>query len=154
MGWLKRIGSIAWRRQSERELNEELQHHIELKTQENIDAGMPPGEARYAALQAFGGVEQKKEECRDADRLRWVEDMIQDVRYGLRQLRRNPAFATLAVLALALGLGANTGIFSLAEAVLFPPFPGSRPSRLATIYTSGIHRSGYASSSYPDYRYY
>ncbi|MGH9447295.1 MAG: permease prefix domain 1-containing protein, partial [Terriglobia bacterium] len=135
MGWLKRIGSIARRGQPEHDLNEEIEHHIELKTQANIEAGMSPKEARYAALRAFGGVEQKKEEIRDADRLRWVEDLLQDVRYGLRQLRRNPGFATVAVLAIALGVGVNTGIFSLGEAILFPPFTGHDASRLAAVYT-------------------
>jgi putative ABC transport system permease protein len=83
-----------------------------------------------------------------------MSTLFQDLRYGLRQLRRSPGFTAVAVLTLALGIGANTGIFSLAEAVLFPPFVGANPLRLAAIYTSGAHRSGYASTSYPDYLYY
>src|SRR5690242_16415073 len=130
MSWLNRIAAVVRSRKLERDLDEELQLHIELKTQENIAAGMPPEEARYAALRAFGGVEQKKEECRDADRLRWLEDIIQDLRYGLRQLRRNPGFTIVAVITLALGIGANTAIFSLIDAVMLKSLPVADPGQL------------------------
>ncbi len=133
MSWMKRIGSIARRGQSERDLNEELQYHIELKTQDNIEAGMSPEEARYAALRAFGGVEQKKEACRDADRLRWIEDLIRDLRFGLRQLRRNPGFTAVAVITLALGIGANTAIFSVVYGVLLRPLPYPHANRIFRI---------------------
>jgi putative ABC transport system permease protein len=80
--------------------------------------------------------------------------LLQDLKYGLRQFRRKPGFAAVAVITLALGIGVNTGIFSLAETVLFPRFVGAQPSQLAAIYTSGESQSGYSSSSYPDYVYY
>ncbi len=130
MGLLNRLTGLFKRARLERELKEELEHHIQLKTQENIEAGMSPDEARYAALQAFGGVEQKKVQCRDADRLRWLENLIQDLRFGLRQLRRNPGFTAVAVITLALGIGANTAIFSLIDAVMLRDLPVRRPGQL------------------------
>src|SRR5439155_7266509 len=130
MGWRNRVASVFRPSREERDLNDELQLHLEMKARENIEAGMTPEEARYAALQAFGGVEQRKEECRDADRLRLIEDFIQDLRYGLRQLRRNPGFTVVAVLTLALGIGANTAIFSVVDAVMLKSLPVSNPKQL------------------------
>jgi predicted permease len=133
MSWMKRIAAIVRRRQSEHDLNDELQLHIELKTRENIEAGMPPEEARYAALKAFGGVEQKKELCRDADRLRFVEELIQDLRFGLRQLRRSSGFTAVAIITLALGIGANTAMFSMINGIILRALPYRQPQRLYTI---------------------
>ncbi len=112
------------------DLSEELAFHIQQETEENIAAGMPPDEARYAALRKFGGVDQVKEECRDAWGLRFIDTILQDVRFGLRQVRRNPGLTAVAVLTLALGIGANTAVFSLIDAVMLRTLPVNRPDEL------------------------
>src|SRR6266540_5230570 len=114
----RRITSLLRSGRLDREMNEELGFHLERHIEDNIKKGMAPREARLAALRAFGGVEQIKEQCRDARTIRFVEDLSQDVRYGVRILLKNPGFTTVAVLTLALGIGANTAIFSLIHAVM------------------------------------
>src|SRR6516165_11236136 len=116
MKWLKELahslGSIFRRSHKEQELSEELQFHLERQIEQNLAAGMPPEEARYAALRLFGGVQQVKEECRDMRRVSYIENLIQDLCYGLRMLRKNPGFTALAVSTLAIGIALNTAVFT------------------------------------------
>ncbi len=130
-----RLRSLFRRKQVEQELDEELRYHIERQIEENISRGMTPDEARYAALRAMGGVELRKEECRDMRRVRLIEDLAQDLRYGLRTLRKSPGFTAVAALSLALGLGANTAIFSVVDPLMIKSLPVKDPEQLVVFNT-------------------
>jgi predicted permease len=127
------LRSLFRRRQVEQELDEELRYHIDRQIEEHIAKGMTPEEARYAALRALGGIEQRKEECRDMRRVNYIDDLLRDLRYAGRNLRRNRGFATLAILIMALGIGANTAVFSVINAVLLRPLSYRDPSRIVTL---------------------
>jgi predicted permease len=125
-----RIRSLFRRDHVERELNEELLFHIDRQIEQYVARGMTADEARTAALRAMGGLDRRKEECRDTRRVRLIEDLVVDLRYGVRMMRRAPAFTAVAVLSLALGIGANTAIFSLLDALLLKSLPVHNPDEL------------------------
>ncbi len=127
------LRSLFSRRRMESDLDEELRFHVEAETEKNLRRGMTPEDARTDSLRKFGGVEKFKEECRDASRAVLLENVLQDARYGLRSLRKNPGYAAAAILTLALGIGANTAIFSVVHGVLLQSLPYGGGDRLVRI---------------------
>src|SRR5437667_5930013 len=122
-----RLRSLFRRAQADRELDDELRDHLERKTEEYVAQGMTPEEARRRARLDLSGIEQTKEKCRDARRVNWIQDFVQDLRYGTRTLRKSPGFTSVGVVTLALGIGANTAIFSLVDQLVLRLLPVQDP---------------------------
>jgi predicted permease len=131
--WVARLAGLLGKERRDRELSEELESHIDLHIADNIRSGMPPEEARRQALLKLGGIEQTKENYRDRRGMLRFETYLQDAHFGMRMLRRNPGFTATVVLTLALGIGANTTMFSFVNTELLRPLPFREPNRLVQV---------------------
>ncbi|HTA72556.1 MAG TPA: ABC transporter permease [Bryobacteraceae bacterium] len=152
-GWFKarlRFRSILLRTRVEQELDEELRFHLEHKIEEGIANGLSPKEARYRALRAMDGLEQRKEEMRDMRRIHWLTDFLDDARYAIRSLRRTPGLTAFVVITLALGIGLTSGTFSMVDALIFRPYAVPHPGSVVTL-VGTTHDSGFDDFSYREY---
>jgi predicted permease len=128
-----RLKSILRGRRVERELDEELQFHLDHKIEEGIASGLSPREARYAAIRAMDGLEQRKEEMRDMRRIHWLTDFVDDAYYAIRNLRRTSGLTAFVVITLALGIGMSAAVFSMLDGLIFRPYPVPHPGSVVTL---------------------
>src|SRR5688572_3907109 len=138
MTWLRglvlRLVALLRKKRLEQELDEELSSHLEMQVEEDVRKGMSPEEARYAALRSFGGVEQVKEIYRERRGLPIIEALVQDLRYGARTLRKTPVFTLVVVASLALGIGANTAVFTIIHAAMLQTLPVHQSEDLVALH--------------------
>src|SRR5271154_683726 len=145
-----RLANLATRRSQDERLREEIEEHIALQTAENLRAGLSPVEARRRAMVKFGGVEAMKQEYRALRGLLLIENLLQDVRYAIRSLRRTPGLTAFVVITLALGIGMTAGTFSMVDGLIFRPYPVPHPSGVVTL-VSTTHDSNFDDFSYREY---
>jgi len=151
-GVSRRIAALFKRRRLEQDFDEELRSHLEMAVERNLRRGMSGDEARRAALRDLGGVEQTKEIYRDQRGVPAIENFVQDLRFGLRMLRRSPGFSVLAILCLTLGIGANAAVFSWIEGILFRPYPlVEHQERLVALAGTARGEAGGTPISWPDF---
>ena len=149
---LRRWRALTHKAEMDQELDEEMRFHLERDIEQNIRNGMSPEDARYAALRSFGGVDQSKEECRSSRGVGLIESVVRDVSYGLRVLFKSYAFTIVVILTLALGIGANTAIFSFANGILLRPLPYPQSDRLAVLEETALKEGGInIGVSYPNF---
>src|SRR5215831_2392545 len=140
--WLKTLFRAARRRRFEEELDQELRFHLDMEIESLVAKGHSPEEARRLAERSFGRVEAHKDEVRDARGLTLVDDVVRDLRFGLRTMWRNRSFVTVALLCIGLGIGANAAVFSVIDAVLLRPLPYGSPGGLVRIFETQPQRGG------------
>ena len=150
--WFLRLNGLFDKERSDRELAAEIESHLQMHIEDNVRAGMTPEEGRRQALLKFGGIESAKESYHDRRGIPMLESLWQDVGFGARMLRKNPGFTAVAILTLALGIGANTTIFSWVRSVLLNPLPGvASPERVVALETLATNGEWLA-TSYLDFR--
>jgi macrolide transport system ATP-binding/permease protein len=148
--WWQRMRGITRDSSREREMSDEIESHIQMQTEENERAGMSAQEARRRAILKIGGVEWTRQAYRERDTLPLIENLLQDLRFALRQLVKNPGFAVTAIVILTLGIAASVALFAFVDAALLKPLPYAQPNRLMAVYESAA-AFAHSNLSYPDY---
>ncbi|MFN2398636.1 MAG: ADOP family duplicated permease [Gemmatimonadaceae bacterium] len=152
----RRLRALVARRAMDRELNDEIQLHVELEIEQLVREGMTPDDARAVALRSFGNVGHVKDEAREVRGVRLIEDLQRDLGFGIRTLGRNPAFTSVAVLTLAIGIGGTAAVFGALYGILFAPLPYREPERIITVWqhhrADGIDRGDVSPANFLDWR--